>query len=158
MSIWRPSTTGILIGGVVVIIIAATIAFMVSNFKPTTEVRLGSGVFHLRLANDETARQLGLSGVESLKPTEGLLMVFDTDGTWEIWMKDMKVALDIIWLDSNKEVIYSVKNADPELSTDKIFRPNGPARYVVELSAGSIEQYGIKTGEKAEFILAGETQ
>jgi uncharacterized membrane protein (UPF0127 family) len=158
MSIWRPSTTGLLVGGIVVVMIAATIAFMIANFKPTTEVRLGTGVFNVRLANDETSRQLGLSGVGNLGPNEGLLMVFDSDDTWEIWMKDMKIALDIIWLDSDKEVIYSVKNASPELSTDKIFQPDDPARYVLELNAGSIEQYGIKTGQKAEFILAGEAE
>jgi uncharacterized membrane protein (UPF0127 family) len=153
MSIWRSSTTVFLVGGIVLIMIAAAIAFMISNFKPSTEVQLGSGVFNVRLADDETSRQLGLSGVENLGPNEGLLMVFDSDDTWEIWMKDMKIALDIIWLDSNKEVVYSVKNASPELSTDKIFQPNDPARYVLELNAGSIEQYGIKTGGKAEFSL-----
>lgn len=158
MSIWRSSTTVFLVGGIVLIMIAAAIAFMISNFKPSTEVQLGSGVFNVRLADDETSRQLGLSGVESLGPNEGLLMVFDNDDTWEIWMKDMKISLDIIWLDSDKEVIYSVKNASPELSTDKIFRPSEPARYVIELPAGSVQQYGIKTGDKAEFILAGEAE
>lgn len=156
MSIWRPSTTGLLIGSVVVIILAVTIAFMIGHFQPTTELKLGSGVFTTRLARDETSRQLGLSGAESLKPTEGLLLVFDTDDTWGIWMKDMKISIDIVWLDSNKNVVYTVKNAAPELSTSKIFKPKDPARYVVELSAGSVEQFDIKAGDKAEFTLVGE--
>jgi uncharacterized membrane protein (UPF0127 family) len=127
MSIWRPSTTALLVGGVILIILAASIAFMISNFRPTTEVRLGSGVFSARVADNQTSRQLGLSGVESLKPNEGLLMVYDSSGSWDIWMKDMKIPLDIIWLDRDKKVIYSVKNASPELSTDKIFRSEDPA-------------------------------
>lgn len=158
MSMWRPSTTGLLIGGVVIVVIAAAIAFMVSTFQPTTEVRIGSGVFKVRLAQDETSRQLGLSEATSLKPTDGLLMVFDSDDTWGIWMKDMKVSIDIIWLDSAKKVVYSVKNAAPELSTTKIFKSKDPARYVLELPAGSVQQYGIKTGDKAEFTLAGEAR
>ena len=156
MSIWRPSTTGLLIGGLVVVILAAAIAFMVSNFQPTTEVKLGSGVFKVRLAQNDTARELGLSETTSLKPTDGLLMVFDSDNTWGVWMKDMKVSIDIIWLDSTKTVVYTVKNATPELSTTKMFKSKDPARYVLELPAGSVQQFGIKSGDKAEFTIAGE--
>lgn len=156
MSMWRPSTTGLLIGGVVLVIIAAAIAFMVAHFQPTTEIKLGSGVFNVRLALDDTSRTLGLSEIESLKPNEGLLMVFDTDDTWGIWMKDMKLSIDIVWLDKDKTVVYSVKNAAPELSTTKTFKSKDPARYVLELPAGSVQQFGIKAGDKAEFTIAGE--
>lgn len=158
MSIWRPHTTAILIGGVVAIILAAAIAFVVSNFQPRTEVRLNAGVFHLKLAADEPSRTLGLSGVEELRGNEGLLMVFDSDDTWGIWMKDMKIPIDIIWLDSTKKVVYTVKNAGPELSTEKIFQPKTKARYVIELKAGSVQQYNIKAGDTAQFTISEETQ
>lgn len=151
MSIWRPSTTAILVGGVVVIVIAAAIAFAAANFKPATSVKIGGGVFSVWMATDEPSRVTGLSGVEILKPNGGLLMAFASDGLWEIWMKDMKVALDIIWLDNTKEVVHIVKNASPELSTDKIFKPTKPARYVLELPAGTVEEFDINVGQKAEF-------
>lgn len=156
MSIWRPHTTAILIGGVLLIIIAVAVSFVVTNFHPRTDIRLGSGAFSVRVAQDEASRNRGLSGVESLKPNEGLLIVFDSDDTWGIWMKDMKVPIDILWLDKNKKVIYMVKNAGPELSTDKTFKPNDPARYVIELPAGSVQANNIKVGETAIFILSGE--
>lgn len=156
MSIWRSRTTAVLIGGVVIVVVAAAIAFMVSHFQPSTEVRLGSGVFSVRLAQDQTSRELGLSETTSLKANEGLLMVFDSDDTWGIWMKDMKIPIDIIWLDGQKTVVYSVKNAAPELSTSKIFKSKEPARYVLELTAGAVQEYGIKAGDKAEFKLVGE--
>ena len=78
-------------------------------------------------------------------------MVFESDDTWGIWMKDMKVPIDIIWLDNEKGVIYIVKNASPESSTDKIYKSTEDARYVIELSAGSVQKYGISVGQKAEF-------
>jgi uncharacterized membrane protein (UPF0127 family) len=155
MSVWRPSTTAILVGGVVLIVIAVAVAFAVTHFQPRTEIRLGTGVFQAKLATDEGSRTLGLSGVESLKPNEGLLMVFDSDDKWQIWMKDMKIPLDIIWLDSSKKVVYTVRNAGPELSTDKIFIPTAEARYVLELPAGSVQQYGIKAGAEATFSIPG---
>jgi uncharacterized membrane protein (UPF0127 family) len=151
MSIWRPSTTAILIGGVIAIVIAVAIAFAAANFKPTTNVKLSGGVFSVWTAVDETSRVTGLSGVESLKPNGGLLMAFPSDKSWGIWMKDMSIALDIIWLDSNKEVVHIVKNAGPELSTDTTFTPSKPARYVLELTAGSVQKYDISVGDTAEF-------
>lgn len=151
MSIWRPSTTAILIGGVVVIVIAVAVAFAVATFRPTTSVKLGGGVFSVWTALDEPSRVTGLSGVESLKPNGGLLMAFSSDDTWSIWMKDMNISLDIIWLDNTKEVIHIVKNVGPELSTDTTFTPSKPARYVLELSAGSAQKYDINIGDMAEF-------
>jgi len=155
VSIWRPHTTGILIGGLVAILVALVASFMLNHFQPTTEVKLGSGLYNLRVASDEAARSKGLSGTTKLGPAEGLLMVFETDGNWGIWMKDMKVPIDIIWLDKDKTVVYMVTDASPQLSTDKKFIPISPARYVVELPAGAIQKAGIKIGAKAEFSLGG---
>lgn len=149
--IWRPTTTYILIGGLVLLLIALVVSYVVTNFKPSTELRLGSGVYHLQVADTETERTKGLSGVEKLNPDGGLLMKFDTEDRWGIWMKDMKIPLDIVWLDKDKKVIYIVKNAGPELSTETVFTPKSPALYVVELSAGSVDKAGIKTGSEATF-------
>jgi uncharacterized membrane protein (UPF0127 family) len=151
MSIWRPSTTAVLVGGVVVVIVAVAISFAVSNFRPTTSIKLAGSVFSVWTALDEPSRVIGLSGVESLKPNGGLLMAFSSDDTWRIWMKDMEIALDIIWLDSTKEVVHIVKNAAPELSTDTTFTPSKPARYVLELPAGSVQKHDISVGDTAEF-------
>jgi uncharacterized membrane protein (UPF0127 family) len=151
MSIWRPSTTAILIAGVVVVIVAVAISFALANFRPTTSVKFGGSVFNVWTALDEQSRVIGLSGVESLKPNGGLLMAFSSDDTWSIWMKDMNIALDIVWLDSTKEVVHIVKNAAPELSTNTTFTPGEPARYVLELAAGSVQKYDINVGDTAEF-------
>lgn len=151
MIVWRPSTTAFLVGGIMVVVLAVAIAFMVSTFRPTVSVEIGDGVFNLVIAKDEPSRVTGLSGVEKLNPTEGLLMAFASDDTWEIWMKDMKFPLDIIWIDSKKEIVYIVKNADPALSTSKIFRPTTDARYVIELPAGSVKDYNINVGDALVF-------
>lgn len=151
MSIWRRSTTAILVAGILVVIVASIVAFAITTFRPTVEVKMGSGVFQLWVAKDEPSRVTGLSGVEKLKPNGGLLMAFASDEEWGIWMKDMKVDLDIIWLDQDKKVVHTVKNAAAALGTDKTFVPTKPARYVVELPAGSAQKYGIKTGQTAVF-------
>jgi len=148
---WRPTTTWILIVGLVALLVYSVGAYIVTNFRPTTELRMGSGVYHLWVADTEAERIQGLSGVDKLSMNGGLLMKFDSDSAWSIWMKDMKIPLDIIWLNKDKEAVYIVKNASPELSTDTTFTPKKDARYVIELPAGGVDQAAIKTGMTATF-------
>ena len=151
---WRRSTTVTLTIGVVLIMVALVASFVTANFKPTTQVRLGSGVYSLQLADTVTARFQGLSDVEKIQLNGGLLMVFDSNDMHGIWMKDMKFPLDLVWLDSSKKVVYIVKNAPPETPSKTVYVPKDPALYVLELPAGSVQKAGIKTGDTAEFKLA----
>lgn len=151
--IWRPHTTAILIGGVVLIVLAAAIAFMTSNFSPRTEVQIGSGIFQVKIADTDNERTQGLSGVETLQVNEGMLFDFMTEDKWTIWMKDMLIDLDIIWLDAEKTVVHIVKDADHTRGEDAVFIPNTAARYVLELPAGTTSEYTITVGSKAAFVL-----
>lgn len=137
-------------------LVASVAAYMITNFKPTTEVRTGSNVYHVWLATTEAERVRGLSGVPKLSPNGGLLMDFEQDGNWGIWMKDMLIPLDIIWMDKNKQVIYIVKNVPPEQSTNSVMQPKSKARYVLELPAGSVDKSAIKTGQKLDFIIGAD--
>lgn len=150
-ALWRPQTAYFLIGGFVVLIVALVGAYIVTTFVPTTPLRLGSGVYSLRVADTETERAQGLSGVKKLASNEGLLMKYDGDGKWGIWMKDMKIPIDIVWLNKDKQVIYIVAGASPESGTMTTYEPKSPARYVIELPAGGVEQAAIKTGMIADF-------
>jgi uncharacterized membrane protein (UPF0127 family) len=149
--IWRPHTTVLLVVGLVLILISLVVSFIVTSFKPTTSVYLGSGVYSLWLADTEAERIQGLSDTEKLGPNGGLLMKYDAAKTHGIWMKDMNFPLDIIWLDEDKKVIYIVKNAPPETPVSTIYTPEDPARYVIELPAGSVDKAAIKTGDTASF-------
>jgi len=151
MSIWRPHTTRIVIGGLVAILIALVVSYAYSHFQPTTEVRVGSGVFNVKLANTEPARLQGLSGKAKLEANEGLLMVYETDAQHGIWMKDMKIPIDIIWMNSDKKVIFIVTDAAPELGETKTYKPKSPARYVLEVPAGTVKKSAIKIGDIATF-------
>lgn len=153
MSKWRARTTGIISGGLVLILVALSVSYMSRNFQSPTELRLGSGVFNIKLATTETARIQGLSGVDYLAANAGLLMVFPGDDQWGIWMKDMKIPLDIIWMNNDKKVIYIVTNVSPDLGTSKTFQPEDPARYVLEVPAGTVKNAGIRAGSVAIFTL-----
>jgi len=150
---WRPHTTALLVSGVVLIIIASVIAYVVTNFRPTTEVRMGANVYQLWVASDEVSRVRGLSGVEELNPDGGLLMEFETDDFHSIWMNEMEIPIDIIWLDSTKKIVYVVTDAQPNQLPVATFTPSEKARYVLELTAGSARRDAIRVGDNVEFTI-----
>ncbi len=154
LTAWRPRTAVFAVVGIVLILVGLAVSFSLTNFKPTTSVKLGSSVYALTLADTEAKQIQGLSGVQSLEPNGGLLMAFKNSTIQGIWMKDMNIPLDIIWLDDDKRVIYIVKNAQPEDPPTTIYKPLEPSRYVIEVPAGSVQKAGIKTGEIAEFVIA----
>jgi len=112
---------------------------------------LGNGIFHADLAIDETARTKGLSGISELASNKALLMVFPGEGKWGIWMKNMKIPIDIVWLDKDKKVVYIVKNASPEDSTSTTFEPKMPAKYVIEVPAGTVDGSAVNINQMAIF-------
>lgn len=149
MLMWRPHTTIILTIGLVLILVGLFVSFTVTTFKPTTQVQVGSGVYNLWLAQTDPDLIKGLSGVEKLTLNGGLLMDFGFDGYHGIWMKDMNFSLDLLWLDKNEKIVYIVKNAFPEEPVETVYSPKSPARYVLELPAGSVDKAGVKTGMSA---------
>lgn len=120
------------------------------QLRPHTTVRMGDGVFNATIAKTDSSREQGLSGTSPLRPDQAMIFVFDKDGKWPMWMKDMDYPLDIIWLDKDKEVVYIVKNASPDSYPD-VFTPNAPARYVVEVPAGTVDTKAIRTGSSVVF-------
>ena len=155
---WRATTTWLLVGGVLVIVIASAIAYMAMNFQPSTEVKLGSGVFKVKLAKTESERYKGLSGVTELPPNGGLLMVFDTETRVSITMRDMHMPIDVIWLDDQKKVIQIEHSLPHEGGESTVVVPRDFAKYVLELNAGAAQQNNVRVGEFAAFVIAGEEQ
>lgn len=139
---------------VVVVIVAAGLVLIGQVMVPQTTLYLGDGVYHARIAATPSAREKGLGGTINLAPHHAMLFVFETSDRWGIWMKDMQYSIDVVWLNEQKQVVYSVSNMSPD-SYPKEFTPNMPARYVVELPAGAIAKRAITIGTQARFELPG---
>lgn len=111
------------------------------------EIRIGSSALSIEVADTESAREQGLSGRAGLPEGKGMLFVFEQDGTWGIWMKDMLFSIDIIWMDAAGTVLTVAAKVSPD-SYPKIFFPVAPARYVLEVPAGYARKAGIAEGVK----------
>ncbi len=142
----------LIIAGVLIAVAAAFVYIILPNL-PQSKVSLqfGDGVFHASVAADDNSRAKGLSGVTKLASDQALLMIFPKEDKWGIWMKDMKIPIDIVWLNSDKKVVYIVKNASPDVSTSETFTPKSVAKYVIELPAGTVDGKAIGTNTTAIF-------
>jgi len=99
------------------------------------------------IANTEAERQQGLSGTDELERYEGKLFIFDEARPHGIWMKDMNYAIDILWFNEATELVYIKESVTPDTYPD-VFRPTEPARYVVELRAGTVEDLQFVLGDR----------
>lgn len=118
--------------------------------QPRAALTIQNQQFIIEVAKSTEELQTGLSGRTSLAPNHGMLFVFDKDDTWGIWMKDMRIPLDIVWLNAEKRVVHIEANVQPD-NYPAIFTPDQPARYVLEVNAGTVEGYGIGLGDVASF-------
>jgi uncharacterized membrane protein (UPF0127 family) len=123
---------------------------------PQKEVIIGSTKINVTVADSEEERKQGLSGKDKLGENEGMLFVFDTKNVYPgFWMRGMKIPIDIIWIDD--EIVAKIdKNVviSPEGTPDsqlKLYYPDKPIDYVLEVHAGFSDKNGLQVGDVVKF-------
>ncbi|MEK6845074.1 MAG: DUF192 domain-containing protein, partial [Nanoarchaeota archaeon] len=96
----------------------------------------------------------GLMFRESLDKNSGMLFIFPENGIYSFWMKNTLISLDIIWINSNKEIVFIEHNAQPcQENNCKNLAPNETAKYVLEINAGTADEMGLEIRDKIKFKL-----
>lgn len=104
----------------------------------------------VELAENDDERSQGLMYRKSMDDERGMLFIFNREELQSFWMKNTIMSLDIIYVNSSKEIIKIHKNTIP-FSENSL--PSGkPATYVVEVAAGFTDRYSVKEGDKISFI------
>jgi uncharacterized membrane protein (UPF0127 family) len=119
-------------------------------------IRTPSGVtIQAEIADTPLKRGTGLMYRDRLEKDHGMLFFFGQPQAWSFWMKNTKIALDMIWLDGKKQVIHIERDVPICTKTDDscpLYRPNSAdAIYVLEIAAGTVGSYKIEKGSKLEF-------
>ena len=104
----------------------------------------------IELAQSKEEQERGLSGRETLPEGEGVLFIFENSAQHLFWMKDMKFAIDIIWIDADGKVVYIKKSVTPD-TYPEVFKPTQNAKYVLEVLAGFSEKNNLKEGDSVLF-------
>ena len=111
----------------------------------------GSDCFTVELALTPEQQARGLMGRQSLYPEAGMLFVFQEEGVYPFWMKDTLIPLDMIWMDSNKTVVFIKNDAQPCGMVCPSVNPGVPAKYVLEVNAGTADRIGLHAGDRMEL-------
>lgn len=109
----------------------------------------------LAVSDEERAR--GLMFRDKMHEKQAMLFVFDEDDIHSFWMKNMRFAIDILWLDRDKRIVHIESRVPPcPREPCPSYTPFRAAVYVLELQAGSAERHGLREFDRLEFILPKE--
>ncbi len=103
----------------------------------------------IEIAETDEERARGLMDRKSMPDSVGMLFIFPAAEEQSFWMKNTYISLDILYVDSNFEIVSIQKYATP-LSEESLpsFKK---AQYVVEVNAGYTDKKKIKYGDKIAF-------
>ena len=110
--------------------------------------------FSLEIAADEASRGYGYMYREKIGSNEGMLFIFEQSGPYTFWMKNCRIALDIIWLDENLRVVDIAHDQQPCPAEGDCpgVGPMRAARYVIEVAGGTARREGLKSGDRMTIL------
>jgi uncharacterized membrane protein (UPF0127 family) len=96
----------------------------------------------------------GMMFRDALAKDRGMLFVHTADETHPYWMYQVRIPLDIIWMDHSRRIVEIAANAPPCPSPAHdcpSFGGHEKSRYVLELAGGGAALYGLKMGDQLNF-------
>lgn len=122
------------------------------HLRHDKELKINGKTIYVQAANTPESQQQGLSGKSCIAKNEGMLFHFDTPNYYQFWMKDMKFSIDIIWLDTQNQVVTVIPGVEPS-TYPETFTNRVPAVNVIELTAGQAPALNIKVGDQVSVVL-----
>jgi hypothetical protein len=118
---------------------------------PGTPVALPDGAeVHAEVAATFVERQRGLMFRRELPSSAGMLFLFDNPGRYGFWMLNTLVPLDIVWLDSDRRVVFVSENTPPcpPGTACPTYGSEAVAQFVLELAAGQAAAHQLNVGDE----------
>ena len=152
------------IGIAAIIVGIAGVVSMPSEVKleqvdfPIGTIKLDDKFLEVQIAETAPEKARGLMFQDILPYDHGMLFVFEEQGKRSMWMLNMQFSLDIIWFDENGNVVEIKTNVPPcktpleVMSCDSTPESSDNAKYVLEVTSGFIDKFGIDSDSKLEII------
>lgn len=118
-------------------------------------VALGGERFQVELATTPEERARGLMFRDELPADHGMLFVYDREGPRSFWMKNTRIPLDILFFDGNRRLINWHTARPCRSDPCPGYSADAPARYVLELNAGTAAMLELEAGDRMELHIDG---
>jgi hypothetical protein len=130
----------------------ALLAAMPASAAKDAYVELKGQRYAIELAEDDASRAHGLMDRTQMAADHGMLFVFEDDAPRAFWMKNTKIALDMLFFDAERRLV-SVQHDVPPCRFDPCpaYSSGAPARYVLELNAGQARRLGLAPGDELQI-------
>ncbi len=127
--------------------------FLSYSVESPKQVCFKDSCFSVELARTPEQRRRGLMYREHLDPGKGMLFIHEQEGHYAFWMKNTLISLDIIWINQERKVVFIKENVPPcpEGEDCDLINSDKPAKYVLELKGGTVQEINLKAGDKATF-------
>jgi uncharacterized membrane protein (UPF0127 family) len=103
----------------------------------------------IEIAETDYETQTGMMYRDSMEDHQGMLFVFPNAVLHSFYMKNTRIALDIIYIGPDKKIVSIQKNAQP--FDEKSLPSNALAQYVLEVNGGLSDVWKLEAGDKIEF-------
>lgn len=135
------------------LLVSLLIAFVGTvSAAPTTStpaVTLHGQRFSTEFATTDEARARGLMMRTDLAADRSMLFIFADTDERSFWMKNTLIPLDILYFDANRKLVSMQLNVPPcKADPCATYPSNAPARYVLELKAGTVSRIGAAVGDE----------
>jgi len=140
------------------------IAMMGAGCGPETVGPEELGMRTVKLPNGQKIRaeveispidmQKGMMFRDALPRGRGMLFIHEKPGLYPYWMYQVRIPLDMIWMDANHRIV-EISADTPPCKTKASQCPNygghQQAQYVLELGGGEAKRLGLQVGDFLDF-------
>jgi uncharacterized membrane protein (UPF0127 family) len=124
---------------------------------PRGTIMIDDVPLEVQIADSEPRRVRGLMFQEQLPYDQGMIFVFAEPGLYSLWMLNMQFPLDMIWFDQDGTIVHIEQNVPPcktvvEIASCQSVVPDNEASYVLEVTAGFVDQNNITRDSKLTII------
>lgn len=116
-------------------------------------VELAGERYAVEIADDDAERARGLMFRDAMDEGRGMLFIHERQEPLAYWMKNTRIALDILYFDEDRKLVAQQRDVPPCTLGDRCppYPSDAPARYVLELNAGQAEKIGLRDGAELVF-------
>ena len=117
------------------------------------KVEINNKVFRAIIADSFMKRAIGLMFRNGIAENTCMLFIFPNEARQGIWMHNMRFAIDVIWLDSERRIVSLENDIKPckSVFNCKTYLPDSGAKYIIEMKAGTVNKNKIKKGLKVSI-------
>ena len=118
-----------------------------------TWVELDGQRYQVEIADDDAERARGLMFRDEMAADHGMLFIHDQEEPQAYWMKNTRIALDILYFDNARRLVSQQRDVPPCALGNGCppYPSDAPARYVLELNAGEAARLKLENGAELTF-------